>query len=64
MSIFYHAADKEEKYDITEEMPESTMEETIEYELSEESEEANRIAVYSAINDYLRIDPVDDCSQQ
>lgn len=34
VSVFYHAADKEEEYDITDEMPESTMEEAIEYELS------------------------------
>jgi len=64
VAVFYHAADKEKKYDITEEMPESTMEETIEYELSEESKKTNRIAVYSAIDNNLRIYPVHNGAKQ
>lgn len=37
VAVFYNAADKEEKYDIAQEMPEPTMEEAIENELSEKS---------------------------
>lgn len=62
--VFYHATNKEKKNDIAQEMPESTMEETVKDELSEESEKSNRIVVNSSVNDYFRIYPVDDCTEQ
>jgi hypothetical protein len=64
MRVFYDATNKDEENDIAQEMPESTMEKTVEDELSEESEKSNRIVVNSSINDYFRIYPVDDCTEQ
>lgn len=62
--VFYDATNKEKKNHIAQEMPESTMEKTVEDELSEESEKSNRIAINPAVNDYFRIYPVDDCTEQ
>ncbi len=59
MSVLYHPPYKEEKYDIAQEMPESTMKEAVEYEFSEESEEANRIVIDATIDDNLWVDHVE-----
>ncbi len=59
MSVLYHPPYKEEKYDITEEMPESTMKEAIEDELSQESKETNRIVIDATIDNNLWIDHIE-----
>lgn len=59
MSVLYHPADKEKKYDIAQEMPEPTMEKAIENELSQETKETNRIVIDATIDDNLWIDHVE-----
>lgn len=64
MSVFDHPAYKEEKYNIAQEVPESTMQKTIENEFSEESKETNRIVIYSTIDYNFRVYPIYYCSKQ
>ncbi len=58
MSILYHPPYKEEKYDITQEVPEPTMEKAIENELSQETEESDRIVINPTVDNNLWIDHV------
>ena len=57
--VFYDATNKEKKYHIAQEMPESTMKEAVQYEFSEESKETNRIVIDATIDDNLWIDHIE-----
>jgi uncharacterized protein YacL len=62
MSMLNNTTNKEEKYDVTEEVPKAAMKEAVEQEFTQKPKETNRIVVDTSVYNNLRVNHICECS--